>query len=192
MRRRRSSSSGARSGMRRLRPTSGLVRNALFSMLGPGGVEGRRVLDLYAGTGALGLEALRRGARRAEFVEVDERLCRAIRTAASREGFAGRTRVYQGRVERVLQRLEGGYEVVFIDPPYADDPYAQVLAALGGRGVLAPGAVVFAEHDRRRELDDAYSGLRRESTRRYGDTAVSIYGPDTGDGNSSAAGAEGW
>ena len=192
MTRQKSGSSGTRSGTRGLRPTSGLVKNALFSMLGPDGVDGRRVLDLYAGAGGLGLEALRRGASSAEFVEINERRCRAIRSAASREGFAGRTRVYQGRVERVVKRLEGGYEVVFIDPPYADDPFAQVLGALGGRGVLAPGAVVFAEHDRRRELDDSYPGLQRESTRRYGDTAVSIYRPDTRSESSSASGVEGW
>ena len=161
-------------------------------MLGPDGVDGRRVLDLYAGAGGLGLEALRRGASSAEFVEINERRCRAIRSAASREGYAGRTRVYQGRVERVINRLEGGYEVVFIDPPYANDPFAQVLGALGGRGVLAPGAVVFAEHDRRRELEAAYPGLRLEQTRRYGDTVISIYRPDMGTESSSGSGAEGW
>lgn len=164
---------------RRLRPTSGLVRGALFSMLGPDGVRGRRVLDLYAGTGALGLEALRRGGAFAEFVERDDRLCRAIEAEAARDGVAMRSRVHRGRVERVIGRLEGAYDVVFIDPPYAEDPFEHVLGALGGPGKLASDAVVFAEHDRRLELRPRYGDLRMEEVRCYGDTAVSIFRPET-------------
>ena len=155
-----------------------MVRGALFSMLGPGGVEGRRVLDLYAGTGALGLEALRRGAGFVEFVELDRRRFQAISDAVEREGVGTvRYRVHRGRAERWIRRLTGRYDIVFIDPPYSDDPFNAILGGLGGQDKLSAGAVVFAEHDRRRSLEDHYPGLSRERTRLYGDTAVSIYRP---------------
>lgn len=152
-----------------------MVRGALFSILGPGGVEGKRVLDLYAGTGALGLEALLRGARFVEFVEIDRGRCEAIRAAVEREELADRCRVHRGRAERITGRLAGGYDIVFIDPPYADDPFERIFDRLERGEKLAEHAVVFAEHDRRRHLADKYPGLRLEETRIYGDTAVSIY-----------------
>lgn len=145
-------------------------------MLGPGGAEGKRVLDLYAGRGGLGLEAMRHGAVFAEFVDSDRRRCAEIRAEAERLGYGDRCRVHQAQVERVYARLEGGYDIVFIDPPYADDPFEDVLGRLGEKGsVVNDGATVFAEHDRRRELEERYGRLVRRSVRNYGDTTVTVF-----------------
>lgn len=174
--------------LRGIRPTSGRVRLALFSMLGPDGAAGRRVLDLYAGTGAFGLEALSRGAAWVEFVERDERACEAIRKSLASLGFQERAKVHRGVAERVAGRLEGSFDLVFADPPYADDPFAAVFGSLASRGCLAPGATVFAEHGKRRVLPSDLPGLRLVDRRVYGDTAVTVYrAEDKAEGLGSAA-----
>ena len=158
-----------------LRPTSSRVRLAIFSMLGPGGLGGLNVLDLYAGTGALGLEALSRGAESAEFVELNERRCREIKEAAEELGFGGVSTVRRGRCERVTMTLTNRFDIVFIDPPYSDNPFAEVIGNLDKADILNPGATIFAEHSSRTELEDRYGRLQQTDSRRYGDTAVSTY-----------------
>lgn len=158
-----------------LRPTSSRVRLAIISMLGPDGLDGLDVLDLYAGTGAMGLEALSRGAKRAEFVELSERRCGDITEAAKALGFADSVTVRRGRCERVTATLASRFDVVFIDPPYDDNPFAEVIGNLDRADALNPGATVFAEHSTRTELEDRYGRLERTDRRRYGDTAVSTY-----------------
>jgi len=166
--------------LRGIRPTSGRVRLALFSMLGPDGAAGRRVLDLYAGTGAFGLEALSRGAAWAEFVERDERACRAIHESLASLGFEERARVHRGVALAVAGRLEGPYEIVFADPPYDDDPFEQLFGRLTDRGCLAPGATVYAEHSKRLVLPAELRGLLRVDRREYGDSAVTTYRAGSG------------
>jgi len=149
-------------------------------MLGPEGPAGRRVLDLFAGSGALGVEALSRGAARAEFVEIDERRCEQIRRALARLGMQDRARVHRGDVARVARRLEGEFDIVFIDPPYDADPFVEVFSALVGSGTLAEGAIVFAEHSARVALPERFPGVRLDRRRRYGDTTVSVYRREEG------------
>ncbi|MBI2965903.1 MAG: 16S rRNA (guanine(966)-N(2))-methyltransferase RsmD [Chloroflexi bacterium] len=174
--------------LKSIRPTSGRVRLALFSMLGPDGAAGRRVLDLYAGTGAFGLEALSRGAAWVEFVERDERACEAIRKSLASLGFEERAKVHRGVAEKIAGRLEGRFDLVFADPPYADDPFAGLFESLAVRGRLAPGATVFAEHGKRRMLPRALPGLRQVDRRVYGDTAVTVYRAEGGaEGTENAA-----
>jgi 16S rRNA (guanine966-N2)-methyltransferase len=156
------------------------VRLALFSMLGPDGVSGRRVLDLYAGTGAFGLEALSRGAAWAEFVERDERACKSIRESLATLGFEERAKVHRGVALTVAGRLDGQFEVVFADPPYADDPFEQLFGTLSARGCLASGATVFAEHGKRLVLPEQLPGLRQVDRRAYGDSAVTVYRSEGG------------
>ena len=147
----------------------------MFSMMGPHGVEGARVLDLYAGTGALGIEALSRAASWADFVEAHSGRCRDIRDNLRDMGMAQRGHVYKARVETALDLVEGKYSVVFIDPPYDADPWDGLMGRLESGGLLDRGAIVFAEHYFKRVLPERYGGLVRSSSRRHGDTSISVY-----------------
>ena len=154
------------------RPTSEKVRGAVFNLLGQF-FEGGAVLDLYAGTGALALEALSRGCERAVCVEADRAAAEIVRKNAESCGFGERVEVVRGRVEQAASRLPAGtFDLVFIDPPYSSGPEAALpaaerLAKIGGR--------VVAEHDASRPPADAYGALRLADRREYGDTGVSIY-----------------
>ncbi len=160
------------------RPTSDRVREALFSMLASDGLlDGEpRVLDLYAGSGALAFEALSRGAREAVLVEHARDALAAIRANAQALGAEDRVRVVGARVERA--RLEGPFELVLLDPPYADvraAAFGGVLAAAAR--LVAPGGALVLEH----AADDdppAVESLQHDRSRRHGDTAVTIYRRD--------------
>ena len=162
-------------GGRDLRPTSEKVRSAVFSILGLDLVAGARVLDLYAGTGALGMEALSRAAESAVFVEASEVRCRSLRDSLQELGMTDRARVVRANAERVPGHEEDGFSLVFIDPPYRTDPWDGLLGSMGKGESLADGAVVVAEHYYKRELAPAYGGLVRTEKRRYGDTTISIF-----------------
>ena len=158
-----------------LRPTTERVRSAIFSLIGRESVEGVRALDLYAGTGALGIEALSRGATWASFVEINAGRCRDIRHSLEEIGIAGQARVYRGPAERVLGSLDDGFGLVLIDPPYDLEPWAMIMDSLDTGQVLEVGGLVVAEHSRRRQPADSYGRIGLVTRRRYGDTSVSIY-----------------
>jgi 16S rRNA (guanine966-N2)-methyltransferase len=154
------------------RPTSDKVRGAVFNVLGQF-FEGGDVLDLYAGTGALALEALSRGCARAVCVEADRGAAELIGRNAGACGFEGRVEVRRGRVEQVLPRLAAGaFALAFVDPPYEEGPEAALALA---ERCLAPGARAVAEHDARRPPPERIGGLALADRRRYGGTGISIY-----------------
>jgi 16S rRNA (guanine(966)-N(2))-methyltransferase RsmD len=154
------------------RPTSDRVRSAIFNVLGQY-FDGGAVLDLYAGTGALALEALSRGCERAVCVESERAAAEALRRNADACGFADRVEVRQERVEAALARLpRSAFARAFLDPPYAEWPGA-ALEALPP--LLAPGARVVAEHGVRQEPAARYGRLVLVDRRTYGDTGISIY-----------------
>jgi 16S rRNA (guanine966-N2)-methyltransferase len=167
------------------RPTADRVRQALFNILPPP-APGSVALDLYAGSGALGIEALSRGAAAAVFVDADPAACAVLRANLRALGLGGRAVVLAQRVERVLARLldaglaPGGtappYSYVFADPPYKDVA-SQVPALLHfffthQATLLGPHGLLVIEHDRRTELAGE---LPRVDARRYGDTALSFF-----------------
>ena len=158
-----------------LRPTSERVRGAIFSILGQGACKGARVLDLYAGTGMLGIEALSRGASWADFVEVDGRLVRYMRDNLREMSLAEKSRVYRARAERVLDRLAGGYDLVFVDPPYRVNVWEQMMGTVGKRGFVNESGAVVLEYRFGTGLAETYGALRQETNRRYGDTAIAVY-----------------
>lgn len=166
----------------KVRPTAERVRSALFSIVG-GAVQGARVLDLYAGTGALGLEALSRGALLADFVESSPRLCSLIRANIVSLGFQGRARVVCRRVERALALLEGPYHLALADPPYEAWPLEGLLQRLGEAPLLAPGALLVLEHSARHRPGERYGDLALWQCRRYGDTCLSFYRRGKGKNN---------
>jgi 16S rRNA (guanine(966)-N(2))-methyltransferase RsmD len=150
----------------------------MFNILGP--PPAFPVLDLYAGTGALGIEALSRGAVGAEFVERDARALSALQRNLRDLGFAGRSRVIASTVVAALQRLaqEMGrtpFGWVFVDPPYAAGEVEPVLSLLSGGQLLAEGAVTIVEHDRHHLPPPAMGALYLADRRFYGDTGVSFY-----------------
>ncbi|HEV7647807.1 MAG TPA: 16S rRNA (guanine(966)-N(2))-methyltransferase RsmD [Actinophytocola sp.] len=154
------------------RPTSDRVREALFSAIEAAlDLDGARVLDLYAGTGALGLEALSRGAATAVLVESDANAVSVLRKNIAAVGLPGAV-VRPGRVAAVLAEAPGEpFDLVLADPPYALDP-APDLAALAAGGWLAPGSLVIVERARRSGPPDWPSPLAPGRIRRYGDTEL--------------------
>lgn len=148
-----------------LRPTPERVRETVFDWLGHllGGLAGRTVLDMFAGTGALGLEAVSRGAARAVLVEADRRGAAALSAVAARLGEAGNVQVVCADALRWLAGSGDVFDVVFIDPPFAADLHRQ--AAELAKAHLAPGGLIYLESDR--EFDDAWlAGLGLEAVRR--------------------------
>lgn len=162
------------------RPTSDRLRETLFNVLTPR-IADAVFLDLYAGSGAVGIEALSRGAREAIFVEQADAPMKAIRANLSALGIAGRYALEHRSAAAALRRLaenERVADIVFLDPPYADvEGYAATLGLLGGtsRSILAPDAIVIAEHEKRRELDERYGDLVRYRVLQQGDAALSFF-----------------
>ncbi len=154
------------------RPTSDKVRGAVFNVLGQF-FEGGRVLDLYAGTGALALEALSRGCSEAICVESSAEAAAILARNAAACGVADRVKVVRRRVEDAVPTLpDGAFDLAFVDPPYAGGPEA-ALHLLDR--VLVAGGTVVAEHDRDAPPPDRVGALVVVDRRRYGDTGISIY-----------------
>jgi 16S rRNA (guanine966-N2)-methyltransferase len=162
------------------RPTAERVREAIFSILLSRGEPPERVLDLYAGSGALGLEALSRGAARCVFVDESEEACELVRRNAASLGFAARTRVDRTRVLSWLRRPHTErFGWIFLDPPYASGDTGELgkaLDKLAPTELLAPGGAVIAEHDWRRAPKAPPAPLTLLDCRRYGQTAISLFG----------------
>jgi 16S rRNA (guanine966-N2)-methyltransferase len=160
---------------REVRPTSDRVKEALFGVLGDR-VEGARVLDLFAGTGALAIEALSRGAASAVLVEQAAPAVTVIRANLDALGLAGVATVRRTRAETYVRtQRDGPFDLVLLDPPYAA-PVGLVAGLLGrlSRTALAPGALVVVEAAARAEAPPWPPGLTPERPRRYGDTALHL------------------
>jgi 16S rRNA (guanine966-N2)-methyltransferase len=153
------------------RPTSDRVRQSLFDLLGQR-MDGLAVLDLYAGTGALALEALSRGAASAVLIESDARACGVIHGNLADLGFEAT--VVREELPQALDRLTRTFDLVFCDPPYALRASQAILDKLAEKALLNPGARVVLEMDRRDDLPTPPQGLRVADERRYGDTKVVV------------------
>jgi 16S rRNA (guanine966-N2)-methyltransferase len=162
-------------GLDVLRPTRGMVRQALFNILGPQ-VEGARVLDLYAGAGSVGFEALSRGAARATFVDRGRESMRLIADTAERFGCRDRVELVAADAVPWLRRRPSAAleaNLCFVDAPYRDD---EMLAALEVLGDLAPPLIV-CEHHRARPMPATLGALTAVRTAHYGLTDLTIYRP---------------
>ena len=159
------------------RPTADQVRIALMDALGPW-LPDSRVLDLFAGAGGVGLEALSRGAASATFVERDARAVAALVENIRSLDVESRTHVVRGDVGRQLARLEAEgrrFEIVFLDPPYATDVGERALQALGTGELTAPEGLVVAQHLTKRRPAREYGVLRAFRDRRFGETTLTFF-----------------
>jgi len=165
------------------RPTSDRLRETLFNVLAPR-IQGAAFLDLYSGSGAVGMEALSRGAASVDFVEKAPAALKVLRGNLERLGLTVGFRVHAAAVAAFLRRVAssapkpGRYEVVFLDPPWdAASEYAATLRLLGSSAavLLADGALVIAEHRRKEHLEDRYGSLARTRLLEQGDAALSFY-----------------
>jgi 16S rRNA (guanine966-N2)-methyltransferase len=163
------------------RPTSDRLRETLFNILAPR-IVAARMLDLYAGSGAVGIEALSRGASSVEFVERDPAAIKVMHANLNRLGIAQGFKIQSGSVATSLRRMKPvpAFDLVFLDPPYdAEQEYAATLGLLGSLSVsfLSEGALIIAEHRKKKHLEEKYGDLVRIRVLEKGDAALSFYLP---------------
>ncbi len=158
-----------------VRPTSDLLRGAVFDVLEAQGTDLSRVLDLYAGTGALGIESLSRGGGECDFVDRSGTSAAVIRENLRLTGFQERGRVHRLSAERAPERLRGPYSLVLADPPYDDDASLAVLDGIARSSLVGRDTTLVLEHSRRREAPAALGPMRITWNRRYGETQVTIF-----------------
>jgi 16S rRNA (guanine966-N2)-methyltransferase len=165
------------------RPTSDRLRAAIFNVLEARGapLDGARVLDLFAGTGALGLEALSRGAARATFVESAAPAAAAVERNVASVGAADRAAVLRADWRHALDRLArtgARFDLILLDPPYASRLAAAVVEVVGAGGLAAAPAVIVAEHAAGEAMPDAAGPFGLWLSRAYGRTAITLYGTE--------------
>jgi 16S rRNA (guanine(966)-N(2))-methyltransferase RsmD len=161
----------------RTRPTGGRLKKSLFDVLAPR-LEGMRVLDLYAGSGSLALEALSRGASMAVVVERDRKAVDAIRRNVEELGLSGRVEVVSQDVSGALSRLVHRglrFDIVFADPPYRSNELEKLLLYFGKVDLLAEGGLIALEHHHKRELRESYGPLVRTRILKSGESSVSLF-----------------
>lgn len=181
---------------RDLRPTADRVKEALFNIL-PRDLSGCRVLDLFAGTGNLALEALSRGAAEALLVDQSHSAVKVMRANLAALGFAERGKVWNRpalRAVHALAREREKFDLIFLDPPYDRSLVEPVLRAIAQGSLLSAAGQVVAEHSVREGLSVSYGGLARRDQRRYGSTVLSFFinaaSPEIGDADGEKYGSD--
>lgn len=157
----------------RVRPTSDKVKQALFNIIG-GRIEGSTFLDLFAGAGGIGIEALSRGADRVAFVDDSNESLKIIRSNVKQAGFAGRAQIVFARAESFLRKPTGPYDIIFLDPPYAMQ-LESLLELIANSGIVKPGGDVIAEHFKKQPSPSRAGTLTLYREARYGDTVLAFY-----------------
>lgn len=159
------------------RPTTDKVKESLFSIIGPYFDE-ERVLDLFAGTGGLGIEALSRGAASAVFIDSNAQSIEVIRKNLESTRLANRAEVYRNdarRALKVLQRAGVSFQIIFLDPPYAMKDCDELLMDMSSRGLVSDGAVAVVEHHPDVAYEEQFGHFRRTRYAVYGEIALSVY-----------------
>ena len=158
------------------RATTERVRSAIFNILDPDRYEGGRVLDLFAGTGSLGIEALSYGAGSADFVEWDRRQSEVISSNLKSTGFASQSHVHCMDVMQALLSLPGNYDLVLLDPPYGMGGLDDLIERIASKsGLIVDGGIVVAGHSKHVSLKEKYGFLNLTSHRQYGDNVVDFF-----------------
>jgi 16S rRNA (guanine966-N2)-methyltransferase len=163
-----------------VRPTSDRVKETLFQVIGPY-FDGGWALDLFAGTGSLGIEALSRGCDRVVFVDRSRASVHTIKDNLQKTGFIERSEVHREDVRSALRKLvrrEIRFRLVFLDPPYRENLLMPVLEKIAAAPLLGEGGVVVAEHDFRHPPPDRVATLRAYRRMTFGEAAITLYAPD--------------
>ncbi|EGK13486.1 16S rRNA (guanine(966)-N(2))-methyltransferase RsmD [Kroppenstedtia eburnea] len=175
----------------KVRPTTDRVRESLFQIIGPY-FEGGSVLDLFAGSGSLGLETLSRGAERAVFVDHSPASVETVRKNLQVAGFADRAEVYRRDARaalRILARRKLSFRYIFLDPPYRETFLPELLTYISEHGLLEPRGVLMAEHGSASRLQPRYNHLSRVRELVYGQTVIHLYQREDPGGAKDAGGS---
>ncbi len=162
---------------KKIRPTASKVKEALFNILRDK-IVGAEFLDLYAGKGAIGMDALNRGAVRVVFIDINANAIRAINAISKERGLKNKLLVIKGRAYEVLNRFihnRNSFDILFVDPPYHSDEIERVMPLIGKGDILNDNAYVVVEHYHKKHLSENIGSLLLKKRYRYGDTVLSLY-----------------
>ena len=161
---------------RDIRPTTDRTREAIFSMLNSmGSREWSNVLDLFAGTGALGIEALSRDAAWADFVEKEPRCCDIIRQNLEKTGLSGQAHVYCSEVPKAIRFLDKEYGIILMDPPYSDSSIGNLLTQIATSKLVGADTILVVTHSPHLPLSSEYAALNLVKEHRHGDSCIALY-----------------
>jgi len=157
------------------RPATDLVRGAIFSILETTTSDWLRVLDLFAGSGALGIEALSRGAGWVDFVEQEPRCCSIIRQNLEKTKLAAQAHIYCCSVAKAISFLEEEYNIILMDPPYSDSSIGNLVRQLATSKLVGTESIVVVTHSPHLPLNSTYATLHTLKERRHGDSCIILY-----------------
>lgn len=163
-----------------VRPATDLVRGAIFSILESMATDWSRVLDLYSGSGAMGIEALSRGATQADFVDRQQRCCDIIKQNLAKTKLASQAHVYCCNAVKAISFLKGEYGIIIMDPPYANSVIGDVITRLAGSELIGEMTVVVVTHSPRLTFEKSYGSLVMVKERRHGDSCISVFKKEAG------------
>ncbi len=158
-----------------IRPTADMIRGAIFSALESLSIDWTPTLDLYAGTGALGIEALSRGAEEADFVEQNPKCCSIIKENLEHTGFTEKARVYRLEARKAIRTLHKQYGLVFMDPQYFDRTTQTIMKDVASSDLVGRQSTIVMEHSQRMNPESSYGEFQMTKRLRHGDTCVSIF-----------------
>ncbi len=159
---------------RHVRPTSDRVKEAIFSMLGDT-ITDNRVLDLFAGTGSLGLESLSRGASHCVFVDNNRDSIQLIKDNINHLGASKESTVISGDYRIALNQVKDPFDLIFIDPPYHVEEIEDILLTIDKKGLLEEDGAIVVERDHRHTLPDEVGSFRTTKSKKYGTTHITFY-----------------
>jgi 16S rRNA (guanine966-N2)-methyltransferase len=157
------------------RPATDLVRGATFAMLEGLAADWSLVLDLYSGTGAMGIEALSRGAGWVDFVDRQRRCCDIIKQNLASTKLAEKSHVYCIEAEKAISLLDKEYDIIIMDPPYANRAIGETIVKLANSKLVGPDTIVVVTHSPHLTLESQYPPLKLIKERRHGDSCINIY-----------------
>ncbi|MAU24131.1 MAG: hypothetical protein CL706_01805 [Chloroflexi bacterium] len=158
-----------------LRPTTSKVLGALFSMIGHANLEGKNFLDLYTGTGAIGIRSLDLGAKNCFFVDINHEFLTIIKNKLKKMNFEGESMLIRANCETQLNKIDKVFDFIFIDPPYDQKPFDKILEQLINYKLVHEKTKIFLEHSSRIKLSDEYKIFKKKQEKKYGDTMISVY-----------------